>query len=198
MSLRLERVAQKDDGGFQIHKAVLLLNSDGLSIYNTSSDVDIEQLIAKTATAQAEVTIEFNVAQPGLYKLYVSLNDRPIRDIFFLESRASNKLQSPADEQLSTTQQSLISQDTDFNSSKMSAYVKRPKSSFRLSSKVLIKADGKLVAKNGSIQPMRKSEVLVEEAKKPNVKDLIASNKGKLEKLLKAKKTVLPSIKRVI
>ena len=51
--------------------------------------------------------------------------------------------------------------------------------------------------KNGSIQPMKKSEEQIDEPKRNSIKDIIANNKGKLEKFLKGK-TVLPSIKRAI
>lgn len=158
-------------------------------------DTEIEQVVLKTSDTTNEACLEFGINTMGLFKLYVFLNDRPIKDVFFLESR-KNKLQS-MDEQLNTTQQSVISQESGFNSSKTSAFIKRPKSSFRLTN-VIVKKDNKIVIKNGSIQPMRKSEVAIEELKRPSIKEVLANNKGKLEQYLKAKKTLLPIIKKIV
>lgn len=196
VTLKLDKVAQKDENGFQIHKAVLVASANGLSVYNTSANTEFEQTRIKDSTAPNEAYLEFGLSTMGLFKLFVTLNDRPFKEIFFIESRKS-KLQG-VEEQLSTMQQSNVSIDPNFNNSKTSAFIKRPKSSFRLSSNVLLKKHDLIVLKIGSTQSVKKPEVVLDEQKRTSIKDIIISNKGKLEKYLKGKNTILPSIKRAV
>ena len=196
ISAKLDKVAHKEEDSFQLHRAILLANENGISLYNTSPAIDLENASIKAAGKTNEAVVEFGINTVGLFKLFVYLNDRLFKDIFFIESR-KGKLQS-VEEQLSTTQHSVVSNDTGLNSSKTNAFVKRPKSSFRLSSNVFVKKDNRIVIKTGSTQPTKKADTISGEQKRASIKDILANNKGKLEKYLKGKKTVLPSIKRAI
>ena len=189
VSLKLEKIKEKTENSFTIHKADLLGRLYNVEVYNTCSDVNFSKFKLFKTEFENEVIMELKTDKAGIYRMTVQLNNKILANDVFVEAKGSKK--NGIEEEMTSTNQSISTKRTTFNKSRQSSS-KRYKSNSKNGSNLFIRKDKKLIIKNGSIQPMKKKSLnLTENRKKPNLKDILMSKKGKLEKLLKGRGVVI-------
>ena len=183
IGLKLNRIKEKDEGSFHIHRSTPIGKAGNVEVFNKSSEIDLEKTRVFRTEHKNEIIVEFKPNKTGVFKMDVTVNGESASEGLFVESKGDKE---SIEDAMTSTNQSI--------NSRASVFSKRHRSTYKNgknSANIFIKKDRKLIIKNGSIQPMRLKDKGKEIKKKTNIAELLKSKRGKLEKMFKGKKNIL-------